>query len=91
MVSGRLNAIERETKMSQTTSSYISEQPDDINLFRSVGKGFFYQTKQDTISKLDSVVASLAKQHTESNDRKQYLEHRLASTEKNMKDILDIP
>jgi len=85
---GRLNAIERETKITQATSKHVEETPDGTKLFKAIGKAFFLQSKPDTLSKFKNVVVALEKQNKEMLDRKKFLEKFITDKTKDMQAII---
>jgi len=84
----RQMAMDKETKICESTSNHISAVEDGVPLYRAVGKCFMYQTKENVLTKMDSVIGSLKKQRGDLVDRQKYLERKIQSNANNINDML---
>jgi chaperonin cofactor prefoldin len=56
MAKNRQNAMEREVTITRSTASSIETVADGVPLYRSVGKAFMFQTKDQVLTKLGNIV-----------------------------------
>lgn len=88
LVQSKLAVNERDTRANQVTSSQITNSDESVPLYKAVGKAFILNTREDIQRKLTEEQDSLVRTHKDLEDRKIYLERRIASNNSNLQDLL---
>lgn len=79
--------LQREVKVAELTRQDLEPLPVDHNCYRSVGKMFLRQSKQDVMDYLGTGIATLTKKQEESQKKIQYLERKLLSQQQNIEEL----
>lgn len=86
----RVNGLEREMRTVQITSKQLSEFDQSVPMFKSVGKAYILSDKSTMQESLDKELESIAKNHKDLQDRKEYLERRIQSATSNIRDLTNV-
>jgi chaperonin cofactor prefoldin len=84
----RQMAMEREIKLSGSTVTHLQDVDANREIYRAVGKSFMFQTKDETIERLNTTSKSLEKQRVEIDTRQKFLERRIKENSSNLEDML---
>lgn len=93
IVNSNMVHAQREYKSYELTKSEVSklEATDDAKMYRSVGKMFVLSSRNEVMEHLNGSMESEKKRETELNQKMEYLEKRLKSTQQNIQELAKTP
>lgn len=74
--------------MNSVSMNYVESLPEDVPLYRSVGKAFVLTSRKGVEERLDNERAELTKNQRDLADRQEYLERRIQSVTSNLQDLM---
>lgn len=88
LVQSKLAMNERETRANQVTTTHIKNSDENVPLYKAVGKAFVLNTRDEIQKKLSDEQELLVRTHKDLEDRRIYLERRIASNQTNLQDLI---